>query len=279
MNIEEKFIALIKEVEKASHIAREYFDSDSLVKEDKDDGSMVTEVDKGIERILRNFVQEHFPDDSIIGEEEDSVEGTSGFVWHIDPIDGTDNFLRKIPFCAVSIARLGDTQEDSFAIVHNPITNQTFASLMENGTYENERITNLTAEPLGSKYVIGMGRGRKESWMVPAGFAIQKLLGEKYGRCMPYNCTALELAYISAGRIDAFITYGLHSYDYAAGLYLVKAAGGAISVFENGEWKLWTGSLKELCSEHGRIMFVSHPDINKEMTDLIGDPRAWGETK
>ena len=275
MTIEEKFKLLITEVEKASEAARAYFESTDFSNEQKSDGSVVTEIDKKVELVIRTFVSKYSPDDSIIGEEEADIIGTSNFVWHIDPIDGTDNFLRKIPFCAISIARLGDTAEDSFAIVHNPITNLTFSSLMDDGAYENEHLTNLTAEPLGGRFTITIGRGKSESWMVPAGHALVAACANEFGKCCAYGSTALELAYVSAGRIDAFLTYGLNSYDYAAGLYLVKAAGGTISVFEDGEWHEWTDSLKELCKEHGKIILVSHPDVHARVRDFIGDPKGW----
>ena len=231
MNIEEKFQKLLVIIKEAGEEAFEYFESDDFGTDIKDDGSVVTRIDKSIESKLRAFVQENFPDDAIVGEEEDDIVGTSGFVWHIDPIDGTDNFLRKVPFCAVSVARLGDTPEDSFGIVYNPITKLMFASLMEDGAYETKRLTNLTAEPLSGKLVITVGRGRKEPWMQSATYKIYEAVGTKFGKCQAYNSTALELSYLSAGRIDGFLTYGLNSYDYGAGLYLVKAAGGAISVY------------------------------------------------
>ncbi len=275
MNIEPQFHSLIEEIKLAGKVAHDYFVSDSIVNQQKTDGSVVTEVDKVIERRLRTWIEREFPDDAIVGEEEDGRAGASGFVWHIDPIDGTDNFLRKIPFCAISVARLGHDSEDSFGIVYNPLTEQLFSSLMEAGTYENERVNNLTAEPLGGKLVIGLGRSRKASWMQPSAYKIQEAVGVKFGRCQPFNCTALELAYLSAGRIDGFLTFGLNSYDYAAGLYLVRAAGGMISVFENGEWKVFERSLKDLCAEHGKTIFASHPDIHCEIRDFIGNPEQW----
>lgn len=275
MNIESQFHALIEEIKSAGKVAHKYFVSESTANEQKTDGSVVTEVDKAIEHHLRAWIEREFPDDAIVGEEEEGKIGTSGFVWHIDPIDGTDNFLRKIPFCAISVARLGSDTEDSFGIVYNPLTEQLFASLMEDGAYENERVTNLTAEPLGGKLVIGLGRSRKASWMQPAAYKIQEVVGTKFGRCQPFNCTALELAYLSAGRIDGFLTFGLNSYDYAAGLYLVRAAGGMISVFENDNWNVFEGSLKELCAEHGKTLFASHPDIHCEIRDFIGNPEQW----
>lgn len=277
MKIEQQFRELVSAVEDAGTLAREYFTSNRRDNTEKRDGTVVTEVDQKIEAVLLDFVRAHFPDDAIVGEEHGSKEGTSQFVWHIDPIDGTDNFLRKIPFCAISVARLGDSLEDSFGIVHNPLTGQTFASLMDEGVYENEHLAVFTKEPLGGRYVISIGRGSAEPWMRPAGYALQEGLGMKYGKCLGYGSTALELAYIAANRIDGYLTYGLHSYDYAAGLFLVNAVGGAISVFEDGKWKRWEGSLKALCSVHGRVMFASHPDIHEDITSFIGDPKRWAE--
>jgi len=276
MNIEHEFKELIKVIEEAGLKARAYFDADDNANEIKYDGSVVTKIDQEIEAIIVAYVRTHFPEDSIVGEEGGNHEGTSDFVWHIDPIDGTDNFLRRIPFCAVSVARLGSTSEDSFGIVHNPITNQTFASLMEAGVYENEKIQVLNDQVLGGKAIISIANGR-EKWMRPARYNLQKAMSEKFGRGSNYGCCALEISYVAANRIDGVLTYGLNSYDYAAALFLVKAAGGMISVFENGVWSSWTQSLKDLCAEHGKTIFVSHSGIHQSALDLICDPRSWSD--
>jgi len=174
------------------------------------------------------------------------------------------------------VARLGSTSEDSFGIVHNPITNQTFASLMENGVYENEKIHILNSEVLGGRAMISIARGR-ELWMKSASYNVRKELGMVFGGGTSYGCCALEIAYVAANRLDGVLTFGLNSYDYGAGLFLVKAAGGMISVFESGVWSPWSASLKELCTEHGKTIFVSHAGIHAEALALIGDPRAWSD--
>lgn len=277
MTIEEKFELLKDEIEVASKLARDYFDSADFSNEKKADGSVVTEIDQAVEKRIRSFIALHFPEDAVVGEEHADTTGTSGFVWHVDPIDGTDNFLRKIPFCAVSITRLGDTTEGSFAIVHNPITSHTFETFEGGKVYENGHLGKMTAEPLGGKLVPSIGAiGRSPSDRL-ARYNLQKELALRYGKCVSYSCTALQVAYLAAGRLDAFITFGLNSYDYGAGLYMVKAAGGAISVFEDGEWNLWEKSIKDLCDSHGKIIFASHPDIHIEMRDFIGDPKAWAD--
>jgi myo-inositol-1(or 4)-monophosphatase len=272
--IEEKFLALVKKIEEVGKQARAYFDADDTRNDIKHDGSVVTAVDQSIERMLRDYIAKEFPGDAIVGEEGVAVSGHTGFVWHIDPIDGTDNFLRKIPFCAVSVARLGDTSEDSFGIVHNPITGQTFSSLMENGVYENERVHILNDELLGGRAVVTIARG-KESWMKSASYNLRKAIGLELGKCDPLGCCALEIAYVAANRIDGVLTFGLNSWDYAAGLYLVRAGGGSISHFKDGGWQLWTGELKPLCEGHGKTMFISHQGIHNKALAIIGDPSAW----
>lgn len=276
MDIEQKFQTLIAVIEHVGKLARAYYDADDITNEIKSDGSVVTEIDKQIELQLMSSIRDLFPEDSIVGEEGEGYQGTSDFVWHIDPIDGTDNFLRKVPFCAVSVARLGSNTEDSFGIVHNPITGQTFSALMDNGVYEKTRVHKLNNDTLGGRAVISIGRGR-EYWMKSASYNLQKVLGTTFGKCSVYNCCALELSYIAANRIDGFLIFGLHSYDYAAGLFLVRAGGGVISVFESGEWKVWEGPLKELCATHNKTIFVSHGGIHAEALALIGDPRKWSD--
>lgn len=276
MTIEEKFHALVALVETEGLKARAYFDNNQNANEQKADGSVVTQIDKDIEASLVAFIRAEFPDDSIVGEEGEGYVGISDFVWHIDPIDGTDNFLRRIPFCAISVARLGSTTEDSFGIVHNPITKQTFAALMDNGVYEREHVHILNDSILGGRTMVSIARGR-ELWMKSASYNIRKALAMKFGGGNSFGSCALELAYIAANRIDGQLTFGLNSYDYGAGLFLVKAAGGLISVFEHDAWTLWTGSLKDLCATHGKTMFTSHGGIHAEALLLIGNPRDWSD--
>ena len=272
MNIEPQFYALIEEIKEAGKVAHDYFVTDSTQNDQKADGSVVTEVDTAIERRLRVWIETNFPNDAIIGEEEEGKEGTSGFVWHVDPIDGTENFIRKIPFCCISVARLALDDEHSFGVVYNPFTKQLFSIQGEDNSKQNKR----AADQLDGKMRLGTGRG-SESWKKEVDYNLCKAFGMKYGSGKALGSSALELAYVADNHIDAFLILGLHSWDYAAGLYLVKAAGGMISVYENGEWSVWEKSLRELCAEHGKIIFASHPDIHCEIRDFIGDPKKWAD--
>lgn len=277
MDIHDKFHLLKKEIKTASRIAHTYFNSSDFSNESKSDGSVVTEIDKEIEEKLRAFVAKHFPDDEVVGEEGDNVPGTSGFVWYIDPIDGTDNFLRKIPFCAVSVARLGDTAEDSFAIIHNPITDHTFSVMMDGGVYEDERVVSCLDKPLWSRYLITTAIVVREPWVQSAKYNMQAALEREFGKCVSYSSAALQQAYLAAGRMEGFFTTGLGRHDYAAGLYLVRAAGGKISLYEDGQWRLAEESIKDIASQKHRTIFVSRPEIHDRALELIGDPKQWAD--
>jgi len=276
MTIEEKFHVLVALVENEGLKARAYFEHNENVSEQKADGSVVTQIDKDIEVALVTFIRSEFPDDTIRGEESEGYIGTSDFIWHIDPIDGTDNFLRRIPFFAISVARLGSTTDGSFAIIHNPITNQTFTALMDTGVHERSTLHTLNSEILGGRAAVAIARGR-DAWMKPAGLNLQKAIAMDFGKAIFYSCTALELAYIASNRIDGIIIFGLSSYDYAAGLFLCKAGGGLVSVLRDGVWAPWQGSLKELCARHGEVIFVSHAGIHADALALIKNPRDWSD--
>lgn len=282
MNIEKEFEALKTLIEDCGELAREYYYNPENARTGKDDGTIVTEIDTTIETRLRAYVQEHFPDDTIVGEEGDDVVGTSGYVWYIDPIDGTENLVRKIPFFAITATRLGPGPEDSFAIVHNPISRQTFAALMEDGMYENENIATLTSETIGDRIVVDVanGSGKDGAILKKARYALITGLGMHYGKSGNYNSGLLEFAYVASGRLDGFLSLQHKPWDSAAGLYLVKAAGGAIHKFTNGKWELYEGSIRDLYGESYReqhIYFVSHPDIAAEVLEFIGNPYDWAE--
>lgn len=270
------FRALQKEVQSAGELAREYFNSSSMENKQKTDGSVVTEIDRAIEERLFQYIRSHFPEDSIVAEEGNGHQGESSYVWYIDPIDGTDNFFRRIPFTAISVARLGDEAEDSFAIVYNPITNQLFSSAMDEGVYENTRVQNLHNNMEGGRAIVSVCRG-KEQWMKTATYNLQKRFGVELGKGTAYGCCALEIAYIAANRIDGVLVFGLNQYDYAGGLYLVQSAGGQISVWQEGEWNLWTGSIKELCALPDCTLFASHAGIHEKVLEIVGDPRQWSD--
>lgn len=276
-----KFQALTAYVESLGDIARDYFESDSALNEQKGDGSVVTHVDKLIETKLRAFIEEHFPGEAVLGEEHGLTSGSTEFDWAIDPIDGTDNFVRKIPFFAITIARLGKDVEGSFAIIYNPISRQLFSSFAGNGVTENGRVCLLPAEVISGRHFITVtGTNSSGEWIKPARQHIQRALYLEFGKSGHYHSSLLELAYVAVGRFDGILQIEMSAWDSAAGLTMVRANGGVISVFKDGVWQRHEGSLKGLYGADflGRpTVFSSRADIHERALTMIADPRTWAE--
>jgi myo-inositol-1(or 4)-monophosphatase len=281
MTTEEKFQTLTTYIESLGDIAREYFNSPSSLNEQKGDGSVVTHVDKLIEDKLRAFIEEHFPGEAILGEEHGLAAGSGEFVWVIDPIDGTDNFVRKIPFFAITAARLGSGPDGSCAIIYNPISRQLFSSFAGNEMTENGNPCLMPEEVVGGRHFITVtGTNSSAEWIKPARQHIQRALYLEFGKSGHYHSSLLELAYVAAGRFEGILQLEMNAWDSASGLSMVRANGGAISVLKGGTWQRCEGSLKELYGDDFSArptVFSSRLDIHDRALALIGNPPKWAD--
>ncbi len=267
--------ALIRIIEKSGAVPRSYFYTDDVSSKAKPDGSLVTRIDGKVEHILTKHIKKAFPEDSIMGEEQGLHESGKDYVWYIDPIDGTDNLIRRIPFFSISVARLGKEMEDSFGIVHNPVTKQTFYSAFDEGVYENKSVRSLRDEPLGKKMAISMGRGKKPEDKV-LDYNLRKALALKFGKGSPLGSAALELSYLAAGRIDGYFSLDLKSWDIAAGLFIARAAGATVSELKEGAWlSLDNVSMRDICARENLYLFVSRPDIHADVLNFVQDFRNF----
>lgn len=281
--IETKFQTLTSYVEgELSDLARNYFYQNSAANSVKYDGSVVTDIDLAIERQLRSHILELFSDDSIYGEEDGLVSGTSGFVWIIDPIDGTDNFVRKIPFFAITAARVGSVEEGSFAVIHNPISRQTFSTQGGQALYENGEIRSSLAHPVGSRLLITVsGSSTSGEWVSPARQNLSRALYQEFGKSGHYHSSLLEYAFVSVGRIDGFLQLMANAWDQVAGLLLVRAGGGSVSVWREGKWELYDGPIISLYGDDIQsrpTVLVTRPEIHQRVVTFVGDPEKWAES-
>jgi myo-inositol-1(or 4)-monophosphatase len=274
------FIALQQYVEgELGDIAREAFLATTSDSSQKSDGSTVTEVDIVLEKNLKVFITEYFPQDSVYGEEEGFVQGTSDFVWIIDPIDGTDNFARKIPFFAITVVRLGNTEEDTFSLIYNPASRQLFSSFAGETVLENGHPAKSPTTQIGGRsFVTVTGANSSAPWIKSVRQNIQGALSSEFGKSGHYHSSLLEHAYVATGKLDGMLQLQMNAWDSAAGVYLVRAGGGQVSVFDNGEWSLHTGPVKELYGEDFSLrptLFVSRPDIHERALSAIKNPEDW----
>ncbi len=194
--------------------------------QEKGENDFVTEADGLCEAIIIETIKERFPDDGIFAEESGSEGGGQGGRWIIDPIDGTVNFSRSIPGYTISIAWEMEPYTPSVGVVYNPRQDELFFCGRGSGAFLNgERISvSKVTEPKRALIATVAPHRRRERYERYRAQASRLFLGtsdiRSYGSC------ALALAYIAAGRLDAYYEMSLGYYDMAAGLALVREAGG-----------------------------------------------------
>jgi myo-inositol-1(or 4)-monophosphatase len=186
----------------------------------------VSDADRDAEELIAGLLHDERPGDSVLGEEGAGTTGVSGLGWIVDPLDGTVNFLYGIPQWAVSIA-CRDGLGTLIAVVHDPLHGETFCALRGEGTSCNGRPLRIAAAPPLEQALVGTGFSYVASE--------RQLQTELFVRVLPRardirraGSAALDLAWVAAGRLDAFYEHGLKEWDHAAGDLLVSEAGGLV---------------------------------------------------
>lgn len=188
----------------------------------------VSEADEASEQLIVERLLAARPEDGILAEEEqDNRAGTSGVRWVVDPLDGTVNFLYRIPHWCVSVAA-EDEGGPLVGVVHDPSRGETFAAARDLGAHRAGRslTVNRPEELAGTLVATGFAYD-------PALRAVQgRLAADLVGRVRDVRragAAALDLAWVAAGRLDAYVEFGLSPWDWAAGRVLVREAGGLVS--------------------------------------------------
>ena len=205
---------MIKACEKASKILiRDFGELEKLQVSKKGPRDFVTNSDVKVEKIIIEELKKARPNYSIISEENgvEKNKDTSNS-WIIDPIDGTINFLQGIPHFAISIA-LKSNDEIICGLIFDPIKDEMFYAEKNNGAfYNNQRI-----------------RVSKKNNLDECLFAVGKLKNEPSFTYRRSGCAALDIAYVASGRLDGYAQSNLNLWDIAAGIVLIKEAGGVIN--------------------------------------------------
>jgi len=206
---------MIKASEKASKILiRDFGEIEKLQVSKKGPSDFVTNSDLRVEKIIIEELKKAKPNYSIISE-ENGIENNKdkNNTWIIDPIDGTVNFLHGIPHFAISIALRSDNEIVS-GLIFDPIKNEMFFAEKDNGAFfNNHRIRVSKKNELSDCLFATGGKMNQEP----------DLSYRKSG------CAALDMAYVASGRYDGYFQYNLNLWDIAAGIVLVKEAGGMLN--------------------------------------------------
>lgn len=243
-----------------NYIVRESLNVDRLDISQKSPNDFVSEVDRNAEKMIIDALQKTFPEHGFIAEESGEQNSDAEYVWIIDPLDGTTNFLRGIPHYCISMAcTLNGKLEHG--LVHDPVRRETFSASRGHGAFVNGRRMRVrkTADLQGA--LLGTGipfSTRTMDYMDPYMKTLMELLPGTAGvrRC---GAAALDLAYVAAGRFDAFWEVGLKPWDMAAGILLITEAGGLVSDFKGGVDYMRTGNI-----------IVGSPKCFKAVSQVVG---------
>jgi len=214
----------------AAIINRASLDLDLIRVSTKGRRDFVTEVDKAAEDAIIATLRAAYPTHSFLAEESASARtaGASEYVWIIDPLDGTTNFIHGFPQYAVSIA-LEHRGQLTQAVVYDPTSNELFTATRGRGAFLNDRRLRVSRRTRMDEALVGTGLpfrqiGQLDHYLLGMRRVVEETAGVRRA-----GAAALDLAYVAAGRLDAFWEYGLAPWDIAAGALLVIEAGGLIS--------------------------------------------------
>ena len=213
--------------------------------EEKGVNNFVTEVDKAAEKEILYHLKQAYPDHGFLGE-EGGIQGNpdSDYLWIIDPLDGTTNFIRGIPHYAVSIACVHKGQVEH-AVVFDPLKLEEFTASRGRGAQLNSRRIRVTSRQSLQGALIGTGipyKARNEDWIPDYTRSLEAVSKQTAG-IRRAGSAALDLAYVAAGRLDGFWEIGLSKWDIAAGALLIREAGGLISDFRGSNNYLENGNV------------------------------------
>ena len=227
------------------NIVRASDDLERLEVVEKGVNDFVSEVDISAERDLIYHLQKAYPDHAILGEESGLIgKEDAEYKWIIDPLDGTTNFVRGIPHYAISIACLRRGKLEH-ALVLDPVRREEFTASRGRGAQLNGRRIRVSKKDSLEGSLLGTGIPFKDHCDDKLGAytkTLELLAGQSAG-IRRAGAASLDLAYVAAGRLDAFWEIGLSPWDMAAGALLVREAGGLVSDIDASENFLESGNI------------------------------------
>ena len=202
----------------------------------KSRNDFVTEVDHMAERDIIETVRRTHPDHGFLGEES-GRSGGDEFVWIIDPLDGTTNFLHGFPVFAVSIA-VEHRGRLEHAVVYDPMRQELFTASRGDGAQVDGRRIRVSKQTELEGSLIGTGFPyRANTRWIEEYLAMLRVVMQQAAGIRRPGAASLDLAYVAAGRIDGFWEIGLSPWDTAAGTLLITEAGGRIGTLTGGDYK------------------------------------------
>jgi len=250
---------MVKACRKASKILiRDFGEIENLQVSIKGPGDFVSASDKRVEKILIEELQKARPTYSILSEEIGKINNDDSFKWIIDPIDGTANFLHGIPHFAISVG-LEHNKEIICGIIYDPIKDEMFVAEKGNGSYLNNQRIRVSSRSKLKDCVIFTGGPKYEAENKE--LSLKEYYNFSSKVLIPIRkmgSASLDMAYVAAGRSDGFFQRNLNYWDIAAGIIIVKEAGGYVTDYKGD------GDYVE-----NKTILVNNSRVNKEMAEIL----------
>jgi myo-inositol-1(or 4)-monophosphatase len=241
-------------------INRASMDLDLLRVSTKSPNDFVTEVDQKAEEIIIETLLAAYPGHGILAEESGRTHGApnSEYVWIIDPLDGTTNFIHGLPFYAVSIA-LAFRDQVQQAVVYDPTRNDLFYASKGRGAYLNDKRLRVSKRTRLGDSLIGTGFPFRRGDNFQRYMKMFEEVSQKCAGLRRPGAAALDLCYVAAGYYDAFFETGLNPWDIAAASLMITEAGGLIGNF--------TGESDYM---YQREVLAGNPKIYGQLVGILG---------
>ncbi len=239
-------------------IVREIDRIHDITFDQKSENDFVTEVDKGAEGIIIETIGKSYPEHAFLAEESGQT-GDSEFVWIIDPLDGTTNFMHSFPHYAISIALQHKGRLDQ-AVIYDPLRQELFTASRGKGAQLNNRKIRVSSRQQLQGSLLGTGFPFRHGEDIDIFLDSFRRLYPLVAGIRRAGSAALDLAYVACGRLDGFWEYNLNSWDIAAGALLVQEAGGINGELNGGVDFLNSGNI---ISANPRMLKAMLREINR----------------
>jgi len=201
----------------------------------------VSDVDRACEQVIREYIGKHHRDHAILGEETGQT-GKSDYVWIVDPIDGTSNYLRGIPHFAISIALQVKGRIEA-GVVYDPLREEMYTAARGQGAFLNSQRMRVSGRKELSTAVLATAFPFRQRRLMEAYQGMFNSVFEKVEDIRRAGTASLDLAYVACGRLDGYWELNLKPWDIAAGALLVQEAGGVVMDVSGGDQWLQSGHI------------------------------------
>jgi len=242
----------IKAAKKAGKYIKEHYNTEYQISY-KDAHNVVSEVDIAAEKIILEYLQEKFPNHSFFSEEKGMIDNGSDYLWIIDPLDGTTNFIHNFPYFCISIA-LAYKGKPLLGVIYQPLTQELYSAQLGKGAFLNNKPIRVNNLPTLDKAVGLIMRGAD---------TVQKERSAKIFRLISTNLrtvrilgSVVSICSVASGQFDLMVVNGSLFYDYAAAALIAQEAGATVTDFHGNPWKI----LKEERAD----LLIANPNLHKQ---------------